>query len=82
MMTASLRRPIYGPHGRKITGFPQTWREWRTVMPVLAERHTVVALDLRGGGSGQAPWRGSSRKSRPRAREKQLGKQAKEKLEL
>ena len=31
-------------------GFPNTWYAWREVMPRLAERHTVIALDLRGLG--------------------------------
>lgn len=31
-------------------GFPNTWYAWRDVMPRLAERHTVIALDLRGLG--------------------------------
>ena len=39
-----------------IHGWPQTWYEWREVMPGLAERHTVVAIDLRGiGGSSKPP---------------------------
>jgi pimeloyl-ACP methyl ester carboxylesterase len=36
-------------------GFPQTWREFRHVMPELARRHTVVALDLRGAGHSACP---------------------------
>lgn len=31
-------------------GFPNTWYAWRDVMPRLAERHTVIAVDLRGRG--------------------------------
>ena len=31
-------------------GFPNTWYAWRDVMPRLAERHTVIAVDLRGLG--------------------------------
>ena len=31
-------------------GFPNTWYAWRDVMPLLAERHTVIAVDLRGLG--------------------------------
>jgi len=31
-------------------GFPNTWYSWRDVMPTLAERHTVIAVDLRGLG--------------------------------
>ena len=39
-------------------GFPNTWYAWREVMPTLAERHTVLAVDLRGLGdstSGHKP---------------------------
>jgi pimeloyl-ACP methyl ester carboxylesterase len=36
-------------------GFPQTWWEWRKVMPALAARHTVVAVDLRGAGFSDCP---------------------------
>jgi pimeloyl-ACP methyl ester carboxylesterase len=33
-----------------IHGWPQTWYGWWPVMPALAERHTVYALDLPGLG--------------------------------
>jgi pimeloyl-ACP methyl ester carboxylesterase/quinol monooxygenase YgiN len=39
-------------------GFPNTWYAWREVMPILAQRHTVLAVDLRGLGdstSGDKP---------------------------
>lgn len=36
-------------------GFPQTWWEWRKVMPDLAKRYTVVAADLRGAGHSDCP---------------------------
>jgi pimeloyl-ACP methyl ester carboxylesterase len=37
-------------------GFPQHWREWRLVMPTLAEAgYTVVAPDLRGFGESDKP---------------------------
>ena len=36
-------------------GFPSTWYEWRDVMPALAERFDVVAVDLRGLGDSMAP---------------------------
>jgi pimeloyl-ACP methyl ester carboxylesterase len=38
-----------------IHGFPQTWWEWRKVMPTLAAIHTVVAIDLRGAGFSDCP---------------------------
>lgn len=36
-------------------GFPSTWYEWREVMPSLAQRYDVVAVDLRGLGDSEAP---------------------------
>jgi pimeloyl-ACP methyl ester carboxylesterase len=36
-------------------GFPQHWYEWRHLMPVLATRHRVIAIDLRGHGWSDAP---------------------------
>lgn len=36
-------------------GWPQTWYEWRRVMPALAERYTVIAPDLRGLGDSAKP---------------------------
>lgn len=34
-------------------GFPNTWYAWRDVLPRLAERHTVIAVDLRGLGDSE-----------------------------
>ncbi len=31
-------------------GWPQHWYEWRQLMPALADRHRVIALDYRGAG--------------------------------
>jgi pimeloyl-ACP methyl ester carboxylesterase len=39
-------------------GWPQNWYEWRHLMPALADRHRVLALDLRGFGWSDAPRRG------------------------
>ena len=36
-------------------GWPQHWYEWRYLMPALADRHRVLALDLRGFGWSDAP---------------------------
>lgn len=36
-------------------GWPQHWYEWRHLMPALADRHRVLALDQRGFGWSQAP---------------------------
>jgi pimeloyl-ACP methyl ester carboxylesterase/quinol monooxygenase YgiN len=37
-----------------VHGFPQTWYAWREVMARLADRYTVVAVDLRGLGDSEA----------------------------
>lgn len=39
-------------------GWPQHWYEWRALMPALADRHRVLALDQRGFGWSQAPRHG------------------------
>jgi pimeloyl-ACP methyl ester carboxylesterase len=36
-------------------GWPQHWYEWRHLLPALADRHRVLALDLRGFGWSDAP---------------------------
>ncbi|WP_394828780.1 alpha/beta fold hydrolase [Pendulispora albinea] len=36
-------------------GFPQTWYEWRAIIPALAERFTVIAPDYRGAGHSSRP---------------------------
>jgi pimeloyl-ACP methyl ester carboxylesterase len=36
-------------------GWPETWYEWRHVMPALAQNYTVVAPDLRGLGDTSKP---------------------------
>jgi pimeloyl-ACP methyl ester carboxylesterase len=48
-----------GPPVVLLHGFPQNWREWRHVMPALAEAgHAVVAPDLRGFGWSDKPLEG------------------------
>lgn len=44
-----------GPPLLLLHGFPETWWEWRHVMPRLAERFSVVAIDLRGAGFSDCP---------------------------
>lgn len=39
-----------GPPLVLLAGWPQSWYAWRDVMPALAERHTVYAIDLPGLG--------------------------------
>ena len=36
-------------------GWPETWYEWRHAMPAIAERHPVIAPDLRGLGDSSRP---------------------------
>ncbi len=38
-----------------LPGWPQTWYAWRFVMPTLAQRYTVIALDMRGLGDSDKP---------------------------
>ncbi|WP_431982700.1 alpha/beta fold hydrolase [Streptomyces qinglanensis] len=42
-----------GPALVLLHGWPQTWYEWRKIMPDLAEHHTVYALDLPGLGDSR-----------------------------
>jgi haloacetate dehalogenase len=44
-----------GPPLLLLHGFPQTHIEWRLVAPRLAERFTVVLMDLRGYGASSVP---------------------------
>jgi pimeloyl-ACP methyl ester carboxylesterase len=36
-------------------GWPETWYEWRHVMPALAKNYTVIVPDLRGLGESSKP---------------------------
>ena len=44
-----------GPPIVLVHGWPQTWYEWRHVMPRLAAHHPVIALDMRGLGDSSRP---------------------------
>jgi pimeloyl-ACP methyl ester carboxylesterase len=44
-----------GPAVVLLAGFPQTWWAWRKVMPGLAERFRVIAIDLPGQGHSDRP---------------------------
>src|SRR5215211_1701300 len=39
-------------------GWPETWFEWRHIMPALAKNYTVIAPDLRGLGDSSKPLTG------------------------
>lgn len=47
-----------GPPVVLLHGFPQTWYEWRPILPALAEQFTVIAPDLRGLGDSSRPLTG------------------------
>lgn len=44
-----------GPAVVLLAGFPQTWWAWRKVMPGLADRFRVIAIDLPGQGHSARP---------------------------
>ncbi|MER6222724.1 alpha/beta hydrolase [Streptomyces sp900105755] len=44
-----------GPAVVLLAGFPQTWQAWRKVMPGLADRFRVIAIDLPGQGHSERP---------------------------
>jgi pimeloyl-ACP methyl ester carboxylesterase len=44
-----------GPPLLLVHGWPQTWYQWRMVMPALARDFTVVAVDQRGIGLSDKP---------------------------
>lgn len=44
-------------------GCPQTWYEWRGVMPGLAKYYTVIAPDLRGLGDSSKPATGYDKRT-------------------
>lgn len=44
-------------------GWPQSWYEWRHLIPVLAEHYTVIAPDLRGLGDSEKPMSGYDKRT-------------------
>jgi pimeloyl-ACP methyl ester carboxylesterase len=44
-------------------GWPETWWEYHKVMPALAKRYRVIAVDLRGGGDTDTPAAGFDKKT-------------------
>lgn len=49
-----------GPLVLLVHSFGQSWYEWRTLMPLLAAQHTVIAVDLPGLGDSAPPVSGYS----------------------
>ncbi|MFJ8489884.1 alpha/beta fold hydrolase [Streptomyces sp. NPDC094038] len=57
---------VIGGHGPTLVllhGYPQTWYEWRHIMPALAEHYTVITPDLPGAGRSDAPATGYDKKT-------------------
>jgi pimeloyl-ACP methyl ester carboxylesterase len=44
-------------------GWPQTWHEWRKVMPLLAPHHRLIVPDLPGLGDSSRPAEGYDKKT-------------------
>ena len=44
-----------GPVIILLAGFPQSWYAWRRIMPLLADKFTVVGIDLPGQGDSEKP---------------------------
>ena len=52
---------VIGGHGPPVVllhGWPETWYEFRLIMPALAKNYTVIAPDLRGLGDSSKPTAG------------------------
>lgn len=49
-----------------LPGWPQTWWEFRKILPALAKRYTVIAVDLRGMGGSAKPADGYDKKTMAR----------------
>lgn len=57
-VTAGTGFPVVLLHG-----WPQSWYEWRKIMPDLASRYRVIAPDLRGLGDSSRPTDGYDKKT-------------------
>ena len=55
-----------GPLLVLLPGWPQTWWSFHKIMPALARRFTVVAVDLRGMGSSEKAFGGYDKKNMAR----------------
>ncbi|SEL47156.1 Pimeloyl-ACP methyl ester carboxylesterase [Roseovarius azorensis] len=52
-----------GPHLLLVHGWPQTWYEWRHVIPALSRHYHVIAPDLRGMGDSSRPVTGYDKRT-------------------
>lgn len=46
-----------------LPGYPETWWEYRKIMPALAERYQVIVVELRGMGGSAKPQAGFDKKN-------------------
>ena len=56
---------VIGGHGPTLVllhGYPQTWYEWKDILPALAQHYTVIAPDLPDAGRSDAPATGYDKK--------------------
>ncbi len=66
-VTINARSAGSGPPVLLLHGHPQTLSTWLHVAPRLAERHAVVAMDLRGYGDSSKPPGASATPTTPSA---------------
>lgn len=52
-----------GPPVVLLHGWPQTWWEWRHILPGLAQDYTVIVPDLRGLGDSSRPLQGYDKRT-------------------
>jgi pimeloyl-ACP methyl ester carboxylesterase len=57
-VTAGKGDPVVLLHG-----WPETWYQWRKIIPPLAERYTVIAPDMRGLGDSSKPATGYDKRT-------------------
>ena len=57
-VTAGAGDPVVLLHG-----WPQTWWEWRRILPSLSERYFVIAPDMRGLGDSSCPSNGYDKRT-------------------
>jgi pimeloyl-ACP methyl ester carboxylesterase len=65
-VNGTLLHYVIGGRGAPLVllpGWPQTWWEFHKVMPALAQRHRVIAVDLRGMGGSDKPAGGYDKKT-------------------
>lgn len=55
-----------GPPLILLPGWPQTWWSYHQVMPILAEKYSVIAVDLRGMGDSEKPEEGYTKNNMAR----------------